>query len=122
MEKYIEVMKQSLDLSGTILEGLQHIQNLLGEVKIDETMALFEDVISAFAVVERSIEPVKEELHDHDLEEKVKSVKGALEHVVSAYEVKNYGKVQEVMQFTFVPQFKKLKDELERAFRPYLIS
>ena len=122
MEKYIEVMKQSLDLSGTILEGLQHIQKLLGEGKIDETMALFEDVISAFAVVERSIEPVKEELHDHELEDKVKSVKGALEHVVSAYEVKNHGKVQEVMQFTFVPQFKKLKDELERAFRPYLIS
>ncbi|UCZ52687.1 hypothetical protein LGQ02_18045 [Bacillus shivajii] len=122
MEKYIDVMKQSVDLSQTILEGLQHIQKLQGEGKFEETMYLFEDVVAGFSSVEKSMQPLLKELNNDELEARMNSVKIALDLVVSSYESNNYGKVQEIMQFTLVPQFMKLKQELERTFETYLLS
>ncbi|MBU8905995.1 hypothetical protein KH400_05245 [Desertibacillus haloalkaliphilus] len=115
-------MKQSVELTETILEGLQHIQKLLGEGKFEETMYLFEDAVAGFTTIVRSIGPVQKELNNDELETKINSVKNALDLVVGTYESNSHGKVQEIMQFTLVPQFMKLKQELERAFEPYLLS
>lgn len=122
MEKYIDVMKQAVELSGTMLEGLQHIQKLLGEGKFEETMYLFEDVISAFSTIDLSIVPVIEILDNHVINERSKKINRALEHVVSCYEVKSHIRVQEAMQFTLVPEVKKWKEELDKAFQPYIVS
>lgn len=122
MDKYIDVMKQSLTLTGTIIEGLQHIQKELGEGKLQETVFLFEDVVAGFLAVENSLMPVKEELEMKSVEDKLTSLKNTLELVVTAYEAKDQAKVQELMQFTIVPQFKELKEELEETFQPYVTS
>ncbi|EWG11497.1 hypothetical protein [Cytobacillus firmus] len=60
MEKYIEVMKQCLEISETILEGLHHIQKLLSEGKFEQTIYLYEDVLLAYSTIENSVEPLKE--------------------------------------------------------------
>lgn len=122
MEKQIGIMKQSLELSETILEGLQHIQKLLGEGKFEQTIYLYEDVLLAFSAIEKSVEPLKDELNSETFNSATTNLKYIMELVVDHYEEKNYAKVQEVMQFTLVPQFKKVKQELELAFKPYLQS
>ncbi|MBM7096854.1 hypothetical protein JSY36_14050 [Bacillus sp. H-16] len=122
MDKYIDVMKQSVTLTGTIIEGLQHIQKELGEGKLQDTVFLFEDVVAGFLAVENSLMPVKEELEMKSVEENLTSLKNSLELVVTAYEAKDIAKVQELMQFTLVPQVKKLKEELEDMFQPYVTS
>ena len=122
MEKYIEVMERLAELTGTIVDGLKHIQKLLGESKFEETMNLLENVVSAFASIEKSIVPVKGKLEKHDIDSKSKNVQEALNLVVSAYELGNYGKAQEILQFTLVPLANKWKEELEKAFYPYIVS
>ena len=67
MEKYIEVMKQSLELSETILEGLQHIQKLLSEGKSEQTIFLFEDTLVAYETIVRTIEPAVNELNNESI-------------------------------------------------------
>lgn len=118
----MEVIRISLDLSETIFEGLEHIQKILGEGKFEQTIFLFEDVLEAFSSIERSIEPIIKKVDREALDEQLVSVKNALEIVVSTYEEKNYAKVQEVMQFTLRPQFKKFKAKIEEVFNPYLLS
>ncbi|WNF36576.1 hypothetical protein RJD24_19475 [Bacillaceae bacterium IKA-2] len=122
MEKYIDVMKQSVELSETTLEGLQHIQKLLTEGKFEETMSMFEDIVSAFSTMQQSLTPVTEKLENHQIESTSNKVQDALELVVSAYEAKSHGKVQEIIQFTLTPQMKKWKEELEEAFQTYIVS
>lgn len=122
MEKHIDVMKQSVELSETILEGLQHIQKLLGEGKFEETMSMFEDVVSAFSTMQQSLTPVTEKLENQEIDAKAIKVQADLELVVSAYEAKSHGKVQEIIQFTLTPQLKKWKEALEKTFQPYIIS
>lgn len=122
MEKHIDVMKQSVELSETILEGLQHIQKLLGEGKFEETMSMFEDIVSAFSTMQQSLTPVTEKLENQEIDAKAIKVQAALELVVTAYEAKSHGKVQEIIQFTLTPQLKKWKEALEKTFQPYIIS
>lgn len=122
MERYIDVMKQSVELSETILDGLQHIQKLLGEGKFEEIMSMFEDVVSAFSTMQQSLTPVTEKLENQEIDAKAIKVQAALELVVSAYEAKSHGKVQEIIQFTLTPQLKKWKEALEKTFQPYIIS
>lgn len=122
MEKHIEVMKQSVELSETILEGLQHIQKLLSEGKHEQSVFMFEDVLQGFATIERTIAPAVKELYNESIPAKQAEFSQAADLVVTAYEEKNYAKVQEVLQFTLVPRFKKLKAELEQAFNPYIVS
>lgn len=115
-------MKQSIELSETILEGLQHIQKLLSEGKQEQTVFLFEDVLTAYATISRTVEPVLKELNNETVTTVQADFSKAADLVVSAYEQKYYPKVQEILQFNLVPQFKKLKEELEKAFSPYLVS
>ncbi|GLB60187.1 hypothetical protein [Cytobacillus sp. NCCP-133] len=122
MEKYIEVMKKSQELAETVLEGLQHIQKLIGEGKHEQSILMFEDVLLAYTTIWRTIEPAIRELGNESIPVRQADVSKAAELVVSVFEEKNDAKVQEVLQFTLVPQFKKLKAELEQAFQPFLVS
>ena len=122
MEKHIEVMKKSLELSETILEGLQHIQKLLNEGKNEQSVFMFEDALEAYTAISTTIEPVINELNNESISAQQAAFSQAADLVVTAYEEKNYAKVQEILQFTLVPRFKKLKEQLEEAFKPYVIS
>ncbi|SFE52152.1 hypothetical protein [Alteribacillus iranensis] len=122
MEKHIHVMKQSVELTDTMIEGLQHIQSLFSEGKMESTMFLFEDIVTAFSSVEGAIQPVMEELSQQDLDNHLQRVRNALEVTVTAYERKQYGKVQEIIQFTLLPQTTSLQQNLETAFQPYILS
>ncbi|WP_240374119.1 hypothetical protein [Bacillus piscicola] len=122
MEKYIDVMKQSVELSHTMIEGLQHMQTLFGQGKMEDTVFLFEDIVAAFSSVEEAVAPVAPDMPQSDLETKLQQVQRALEVTVTAYEKKQYGKVQEIIQFTVLPKCKELHQELETAFQPYILS
>lgn len=115
-------MNKSLELSETIIEGLHHIQKLFSEGKHEQTVFLFEDVLEAYATIGRTIDSAVRELNNESIPMKQAEFSQAANLVVTAYEDKNYPKVQEILQFTLVPRFKKLKEELERAFNPYTIS
>lgn len=122
MEKHIEVMRKSVELSETVQEGLQHIQKLLTEGQGEQTVFLFEDILSAYATITRTIEPALRELKNENIPAIQFECSKAADLVVIAYEAKEYAKVQEALQFNLVPKFKKLNQELESAFRPFLVS
>ncbi len=119
MEKYLDIMKSSTDLAETISEGLQHFQKLFGEGRFEQSLFLFEDILEAYSAIERSVNSIIEAKNPENLKASLKSVNHALSIVVDTYEDKKYMKVQEVLQFTLIPQFNRLKAE---AFSPYLLS
>ena len=96
-------MKKSLELSETILEGLQHIQKHLSEGKSEQSVFMFEDVLEAYTAISATIEPVINELNNESISSKQTGFSQAADLVVTAYEEENYAKVQEILQFTLVP-------------------
>ncbi|WP_416147303.1 hypothetical protein ACM26V_13855 [Salipaludibacillus sp. HK11] len=116
-------MKQSLQLSETVLEGLTHVQKQLNETKYADAMQLMDDVIGGFASIENSASPVFADLKDTELvEAHIGKVRDSLERVVTSLEDHSYGIVQEILQFTLIPNVKKMKVEMEALFEPYLVS
>ncbi|MBU9722283.1 MULTISPECIES: hypothetical protein [Bacillaceae] len=122
MEKYVEVMKKSQELVDTMVEGLEHIQRLLSEGHEAQTVYLFENVVLAYTTIEKSLEPIQAEIKNEELQSVTKNLAHVLELVVDSYEAKDYGKVQEVIQFTLTPQVINWKAVFESAFKPYIVS
>ncbi|OLO38106.1 hypothetical protein BTR23_11970 [Alkalihalophilus pseudofirmus] len=122
MEKYIDVMKKSLELSETILEGLEHVQKLLSEGNYEQSILLMEEVLVAYTTIERSIKPVNQEFDNETIGHLQNGLKKTIELVVNAYESKSYVKVNEIIQFSLLPQLNKFKHELEQNFHTYIVS
>lgn len=122
MERYTEAMKQSIELSETILEGFMHIHRLIDEGQFEQATMLFGDALSGIASIQSAVKPVLESLENIETDDVIISVVKAAGTVVNLFEEKNYMKVQEVLQFTLVPQFNRLNEELRKLFTPFLVS
>jgi hypothetical protein len=122
MEKYINEMKHSTELLETILVGLEHIQKLLSEGKVEFSILLFEDNFQAFSMIETSVERFPSETLPEELPLLTDNVRNAIQIIVSAYESQNYAKVQEALQFALLPKYIEWKHELEKVFNSYLLS
>ncbi|WP_339213811.1 hypothetical protein [Ornithinibacillus sp. FSL M8-0202] len=121
MDKHIDVMKQSLELQDTLMEGLKHIQIQINEGKYEDSILLFEEAVRAYSMIEKSLKGLPEGVLSDENIKLAEKVKVTIELVVSAYESYSYGKVQEILQFTLIPSFKKWKSELEKNFNQYLV-
>src|SRR5690625_3816885 len=115
-------MKQSTELLDTAYEGLQHMQKLFKEGKFEDTIPLFTNIVQAASSIESAIETLPKELLSDDIAVTRAKVIKALDIVVELYESMNYGKIQEVLQFTLIPIYKTWKQACDTAFRRYVVS
>lgn len=122
MEKYIEVVKQSIELSDTVLEGIQHIRKQLEEGKFEEAAFLFEDTIVAILTIERSVDPLVTQMSSNKISEIMVELKRILELLVGNFEDKNFSNVKEIMQFSLIPIFNQWKKELETNLKAFYTS
>jgi hypothetical protein len=122
MEKYRDVMEQSVELVNTMVEGTGHLQLLLNEGRFEQGIILFEDIMKAYAAIERSITPVVEEVEGEAISAQLGKVRESLELVLTHFEKKEFGRVKEVVQFNLLPQLKKVEAECSTAFSKYLVS
>ena len=123
MDHFTDVMKQSLNVLETMQEGLEHIPRQIQEKKIPDAVQLMDDMMVGYMSVKQSLQPVFEELEGTDIAtQQLEKVSETLERVVTTFEGEAYGTVSEVLQFTLVPQVKKLHSALEELFKPYLVS
>lgn len=123
MENYLEVMKQNLNVIETMVEGLIHTQKQLSEKNYPEAVQLMEDMIIGFTAVERSSRPALKNIDNTlDTEKYFNNVRSNLDLVVTHLENRSYARLQEIFQFTLIPNVKKLQHELEQHFQPYVLS
>lgn len=123
MENYLNTMKQNLNVIDTMLEGLAHVQKQLNERKYPEAVQLMEDMILGFTAVESSSKSVLKNIEKSETaEEYFGNVRANLDLVVTHLENRSYARLQEVFQFTLIPNVKKLQRELEQHFQPYVLS
>lgn len=115
-------MEQSVELVNTMVEGTGHLQLLLNEGRFEQGIMLFEDIMKAYAAIERSIAPVIEEVEGEETSSQLGKVRESLELVLTHFEKKEFGRAKEVVQFNMLPQLKKVEVECSKAFSKYLVS
>jgi len=122
MEKYNDVLKRSTELLETVHEGLLHILKRLNDGHFEDTIYLFEDAVEAFSVIERSLNVIPKDLLNEDLGELTVKVKDAIELTVDAYELKDYAKAKEILQFSLIPRCKKWNEALADISVRFFVS
>ncbi|MGP4040721.1 hypothetical protein ACTWP4_12630 [Gracilibacillus sp. D59] len=122
MENQIVVMKNIVELSETMVEGLQHLQSEVENGNLDETMYLFEDFIQAFASIENAMNSMDDELKGDITEVKMDNVKENIEHVVQGYEKNDQNLLLENMQHHLEPTLLEWKKQMEKQFHPYILN
>lgn len=122
MEKYLEVMRQSIELSNTIIVGYEQIQRFIEEGQFEEAILLYSDTINGIYSIENAVKPVLQELKIKEVPVLITAVVDSLDFIAYAFEERDYHKAQKALYVKLVPQYKQLKEKLEKAFNPYLVS
>ncbi|WP_078594311.1 hypothetical protein [Evansella clarkii] len=123
MEEQIEVMRQSLGLIDTVLEGLTHIVKQLEEGLTSEAVQLISDINLASASLENSLSGLLTELDSTGLTlNQMEEVKLSLEQVTFLFEGQNFDQVRVQIQDKLIPRVDNLNDLLKKVFQPFLVS
>lgn len=122
MDKYLDVIRRTLQLSETILEGLTYIQANLDLGEFEKTKTMFTDVIEGIYQIQQSISAFLSELPANEIAALNGKLKNSLDGVVSAYEQKKAAQLKEKMEEELLPVFEQWQEELRRCLRPYLLN
>ncbi|WP_252315533.1 hypothetical protein [Sinobaca sp. H24] len=123
MEKQFEVMNHTLLISETLVDSLVHVQWQLNQQKYQDAVFLIEDALKGFASLERALLPlISNSLEIKETDMKLPQIRKSIDYLVASLEKSQFGKVQEVLHFSLLPQVKAMKTACEKYFHPYVLS
>lgn len=122
MEKYMDVMRRSLELAETCIEGLHYISNQLYAGSMEETVYLLEDIVHGFCQIVNALSLLDPFLPDRHIQELTNRIEAMFNHLLSAYEQYDINSsFSQLIQF-LLPSFQLWKDELASSFQAYILS
>jgi tRNA splicing ligase len=122
VNKYINIIKQILELAETGLAGLEHIKLKLNEVNYEVTIPLLEDVLEALVSMENSLQLIASQLLPNQLNQLAQALHADFDEVISAYEQQDKATYSLLVVNRLLPNYKKWHAELDRVLMPYLLS
>lgn len=115
-----KIIKMSRDLTETVLEGLEHIIQLIAQDNFKQSIHLFEDVCEAFLVIEDSLKGTLESLNNDVINSNLESIKKSLHQSVTAYEENNIVHLENTLLLELTTNFNQLYENLIEIDMQYL--
>ncbi|HWP95348.1 MAG TPA: hypothetical protein VN426_00710 [Syntrophomonadaceae bacterium] len=122
MDNIFDVIQKALELSATILEGMEHIHSKFNAGHYEDVLPLFQDVIQALISIQEAIQPMSIQLPVERLECLADALRVSLDQIALAYEQSNWGLASESMQNQLLPGYLTWKEELARCLGSYIAS
>ncbi|MCU6792941.1 hypothetical protein OB236_12505 [Paenibacillus sp. WQ 127069] len=122
MERYLEVMKLTAELSETCLEGIEHIPVQIERGLFEESMRLFVDVISAYSHIERSLLLIGRLLPMERIEDLNALIITSIEEIVDLYENLEWTKVLYIIRTRLIVIFVDWRNSIQTLVFPYILS
>jgi hypothetical protein len=122
MEKYMDIMQRTVELSESCLEGIHHIEKRLLEGQYEGTVFMLRDVLEAYYQLEKSTEIFVDSLPTNKLETLTDKLRVVFEKTVKGYEDDNYDSALKLIQTKLLPAYLKWQKELGRCTRSILVS
>lgn len=122
MEKYFDIMKRTLDLAETGLEGLQFVKTKMEDGYYENTVVVLKDTVEAFAQMEQSLSLFIDDLPANKIQSNTNKLRTLLEKVVLAYEQENYPEALQLMDTKLIKEYKKWQKELTKHLQPYVLN
>ncbi|WP_019635622.1 hypothetical protein [Paenibacillus fonticola] len=122
MEAYVEVMRRTVELSETCIEGLQYVSIRLDEGMMEETLYLLEDIVYGFCQIVNSTQLLDSCIIDDHFSVITNSIEKSLDDIVSAYESNNLYLASNEINHRLLPFFQSWNNELAYVFKNYILS
>lgn len=122
MEKYTDIIRKTLDLADTCLQGLEHVITCNNEGRFEDGLIMLHDSVQCYYQMEKALVPVLTKLPANGMGPLSEALCNALDTVISIQERGGRAKVLELMQFSVVPAYRKWHAELNRCLRSHVAS
>lgn len=121
MNPKIEVMKQLLDLTDTIEEGIIFINEKLAETDYAPAIQVTEDVIGGYASCENAVNDLLLFFEDEQvILSKQTDLRDVMARLVSAYEQEDYVEAQKIVESSLVITFNAFKKSITEELKAYV--
>lgn len=117
-----EVSYRMLELLATVDEALGHMEQQLAELRLEESMLLFQDVATAIGSIIASALPLLQKEEDDLLLQTLSPLRESISCLVDCYEQEDLQAVQTVLASRLLPAYRGWRDEVERRLRPFVLT
>lgn len=117
-----QIASDIINLSDTIMEGLEHIKQRVLDGYLEDTYYLLEDIINAVASIHKATEQMLPVLGENRIEEYTQHINHLIDEMTNNYKEQRIEKAKTDYQLVLIPAFKKWKNELERCLSDYIAS
>ena len=117
-----EISYRMLELLATVDEALGHMEQQLAELRLEESMLLFQDVATAIGSIIASALPLIKQEEDDLLLQTLSPLRESISCLVDCYEQEDLQAVQTVLASRLLPAYRGWRDEVERRLRPFVLT
>ncbi|MBE9916648.1 hypothetical protein G8C92_21750 [Paenibacillus donghaensis] len=122
MEQYMEVMRRSLELAETCIEGLQYISNQLYVGSIEKTVYILEDIVHGFCQIANALSLLDPFLPNYHIQDMMNIIEAIFNDLITAYEQYDIHSASSKLNQLLLPSFQMWRDELTSSFQIYILS
>jgi hypothetical protein len=117
-----EVIQKSLDLAATMQSGIEYIRTGFAQRRFEEMLPMLQDVTQAFISIQQALSSGKAGTTSRFLNDCELRIQNGLKQLVSAYEMMDWDQASKAMEYEVVPGFMQWRQEIERYYRPAVVS
>ena len=122
MNDNFEVIQKSLDLAATMQSGIEYIRTGFAQGRFEEMLPMLQDVTQAFISIRQALSSRREGMTSRLLNDRTLKIQNGLNQLVSAYEMMDWDQASKAMEYEVVPGFMQWRQEIERYYRPAVVS
>lgn len=122
VERYLDVIRRTLELSDTTHLGLQYIDSRLSEGRFEEARDMMDEVWISINSMKKAVLTVGEKIPQENIELLADKLEEGVNTLMNVYDTEAGLQVIEILRGELMPTYKEWQDELKRVLEPYVLS
>ena len=102
--------------------GIEYIRIGFAQGRFEEMLPMLQDVTQAFISIQQALSSGKAGTTSRFLNDHTLKIQNGLTQLVSAYEMMDWDQARKAMEYEVIPGFLQWKEEIERHYRPIVVS
>src|SRR5690625_2041225 len=102
--------KQVGHILDTLIEATEHLSTLIKNKELNQSIFIFSSVVDGFSAIQNTLGTAKSKIGKQER----KRIEQLILLIAQQLEEGNFIKIAEIMQFSLLPDLRKLKDSFEK--------
>lgn len=122
VERYLDVIRRTLELSDTTHLGLQYIDSRLNEGRFEEARDMMDEVWNSITSMKKAVLTIGGKIPQENIELLADKLEEGVNTLMNVYDTEVGVQVIEVLRGELMPTYKEWLEEIKRVLEPYVLS